>query len=887
MVPMPSQAARRCVQRLLGPDDADALGDLDEEFVERVRPSRSRIRAELWYLREALSLTTAVVVDRVVGSGGSPEPSNASNQRGEGMMGMGIRAWQDAVRALVRAPGTSFVIAATLLITIGATTAVFTLAHAAYLRPFPYPDADRVYQLYSGVERDPNEVFAVSPADLDDLDRFDGVVEATAGWGIGESVHLTASGDPERLEAPRVSAGFFDLLGARPEMGRFFVPEEFEPGRDDVVVLSHGLWIRAFGADDSVVGRTIELDGRATRVVGIAPEVGVVPSSADLWRPLALGPEWYSDARWGWQFLEAMIRLTPEAAASRPTEALNQRLREVVPARVEQTGQTRVIRPITEERARASGPAIVLLLVAALAVLALACVNIVTVTMARAEGRVREYGLRRALGSGSAPLTLAALFEALVLAFAGGVGGVVLASRALHWVEGLGLEALRGLGPFDVAWPVVAFAGGVTVLAALTMALAPVLLALRSDPKPILGASEMRSGGSVRGGRLRDGLVAVQIALATTLLVGVGISASGLRELARQDPGFTPAQTIAMTVELPRDIADGQRAAPTLDQLMRQVEDIPGVEAASAANFLPLEGIGWSGSFDVLDPDPQIADLDPHANMRAVGPGYFEVMEIPLVDGRSFSRLDDDGSAPVVVVDEVLARRYWPGRSPVGEQVDVGGLSSDPARIVGVVADVPDQRLGSIGEGHVYFPLLQSPQRRVTVVARTTGEAAAFGSAMRASARQVEGRMPVLELVTMDRRIAESYAGFRFGVLLLLAFGGVAATLAGLGVYGVLAYSIRRREPELAMRMALGATPGGVIQSVLGHSMRLWFLGSVAGVALAWMGQDAFRGIVETETGTGVWMLSAAAGIGVVTLLGTMWPVGRAVGVDPVNALRG
>ncbi|MEM7416627.1 MAG: ADOP family duplicated permease [Gemmatimonadota bacterium] len=882
----PSRAARWFVQRLLGAEEADALGDLEEEFHERIRPTRSPWRAEIWYVGEAWSLVTAATIDRLRRRG-SPGRGDVPNQRGEGMMGMGFRAWQDALRALTRAPGTSVVIAATLLITIGATTAIFSMAHAAYLRPFPYPDAERVYQLYTGAEHDPSQVFAVSPADLDDLAHFDGVVEATAGWSIGESVHLTASGEPERLDAPRVSEGFFELLGAQPEWGRFFRPENFEPGRDDVVVLSHGLWTRAFGADESVVGRTLELDGRAVQVVGVAPEAGMVPASADVWRPLALGPEWYIEARWGWQFLEAMVRLTPEADAGRPLDALNLRLAEAVPSRVEQLGQTRVIRPILEERTRTSGSAIVLLLVAAFAVLALACVNIVTVTMARAEGRIREYGLRRALGSGSGPLMLAALFEAIALASVGGLGGLVLASRALSWVETLSLDALRGLGPLDVAWPVVVFAVGITALTGLVMALAPVLLAVRSDPRPILSASDMRSGGSVRGGRLRDSLVTLQIALATTLLVGVGISAASLRELARQDPGFTPAQTLAMTVELPRDLAEGDGAAVTLAQLMRRVGEVPGVSAASAANVLPLEGVGWSGSFDVVNPEPQIAELDPHANMRAVGPEYFETMEIPVVDGRSFSSLDDENSAPVVVVDEAVARRYWPGRSPVGEQVEVGGLSPDAALIVGVVADVPDQRLGVVGEGHVYFPLLQSPQRRVTVVARTSGEAAAFGGALRAAARDAEPRMPVLDVVSMDVRIAESYAGFRFGVLLLLTFGAVAATLAGLGVYGVLAYSIRRREPELAMRMALGATPGGVVRSVIGHSMRLWLIGSAVGAALAWIGRDALLGLAGIDMGAPAWMIAAVFGIGVVTLLGAAWPAGRAVGVDPVTSLRG
>lgn len=881
----PSDVVRAVLAGVLGTGGSDALGDLDEDFHERVRPTRPGWRAEVWYVREGLSLLGAAVGERLRSGTGRRTRRAVNSGGGAGMMWS--RVWRDATRAVVRTPGTSFVIAVTLMVALGATTVMFSLAHAAYLKPFPYPSADRVFHLYSGSQRDPDAIMAVAPVDLADLAAFDGVVEEAAGWSIGESVHMTTGDEPQRLAAPRVSEGFFDLLGAQPVAGRYFVAEEFVPGRDDAVVISEGLWERAFGRDPGLVGGTVELDGRTVRVVGVAPAEGVVPREAEAWRPLALGPEWYGDERWGWQFLFGMVRLTPEAVAGQPSETLNRRLAEVAPHRFEGNAQRRVIRSLEAERSRTSGPAILLLLGAMLSVLALACVNIVTVTMARAEGRVTEYGLRRALGSGAAPLASTALVEALILALVGGAGGLVLAHALIAFVDRVDLEVLRGLGALRIDPAVVAFAGGITVLTALVMAVAPVVLAVRTDPRPALAASDRRTAGSAGAGPLRDGLVALQVALATALMVSVGGSVSSLRTLAEQDPGFVPTGVLSMTVELPQDLASDELAPGVVRRLVEGVEAIPGVQGASVANFLPLQGVGWSASFDLVDAAPQVADLEPHANMRAVGPGYFEVMQIALEDGRGLLASDGPDAPPVVVVDRAVADRYWPGRSPVGAFVQVGGLSGEPAQVVGVVGDVPDQRLGEVGEGHVYFPVLQSPQRRLAVIARTSGEPAGFGSALRAAVRQAEPRMPVVDVETMEQRVADSYAGFRIGVLLLVAFGIVAATLAGLGVYGVVAYSVGRREPELAMRMALGATPDRVFRSVIGHSLRLWALGAGAGIALSYMMRGRISGFVESiEVGSIVWMIAAVVGLGLVALVATALPAGRAVRVDPASSLR-
>jgi predicted permease len=320
---------------------------------------------------------------------------------------------------------------------------------------------------------------------------------------------------------------------------------------------------------------------------------------------------------------------------------------------------------------------------------------------------------------------------------------------------------------------------------------------------------------------------------------------------------------------------------------MDAVRDLPGVESAGAVAFLPLSGVGWSASFDLVDPDPAVTDPDPGGNMRPVAVGYFATLEIPLLAGRTFTDADDASSAPVAIVDETLARRYWPGGSPVGRQALIGALAREPATIVGVVGGVPDERLGSPGAGHVYFPLLQLNQRRMTLVLRTEGDPAALAPALRAVIREADPRIPVTELTTLPDRIRSSLAAPRTGLLLLGAFGGVAMLLAAVGIYGVLAYAVTRRTGEIGTRMALGATPATVRGSVVGHAMRLWATGALLGGAGAVAAAGLLARYVEgIRAADPLPYALALLGLGAVALSAALFPAIRATTVDPARALR-
>lgn len=883
----PSDLLRALLEWSLGPDGQDAIGDLEEELRTRIAPTSSWWRRELWYAREATSLLVAVwrADGRAVWK--TDTRKGGGMMGGTGMDGMG-RDVRHAVRSLLGEPGTTLTLVVTLAVAVGATTAIFGVANAAFLRPLPYPAADRMVRVYTGFQEDPDAAYPVSPLDWRDFDGFETVVEATAVWGVDESVHMTDGDRPSRLVAPRASASLFDVLGAEPVVGRFFTADAMVPGQDGVVVLSHGLWVRSFGADPGVVGRTVILDGRSHRVAGVAPERGMLPRDADLWRPLALGPEWYQDERWGWQFLEALVRLTPGTDVGTAARALNARLAEATD-RAERLGQTRVVRSLYDERSSAGGPAILLLLAAVALVLAMACANVMNVMLARSETRRREFGLRRALGAGGGRLARLVLTETLLIALLGGLGGLFLAQLGLEVLAGAGLDALGPLLPVGIDLRVLGFGLLLTLATAVSSGTAPLLGAMRSNPRTILEEGSARAGGSRRAQRVRDGLVVLQVATAVTLLVAVGVSASAFRALVTKDPGFDPDGVLTATVELPPDWRSEEAdPADFYRRLIDRLATIPGVRSAGAVNFLPLEGIGWSSSIELVNPDPEVTDTDPGGNMRPVTPGYFSTLGIPLVEGRRFTFADGPDAGPVVIVDETMARLFWPNGSPVGRQLVVGGLARSAATIVGVVGDVPDESLDRRGSGHVYFPVLQSPQRRMTVVLAADGvEPTALAPALRATVEELEPRIPVTDVVTLETRVRESLAGPRVGLLLLVSFGVVAALLAAVGIYGVLAFTTARRTGEIGTRIALGAAPRTVLAGVVGQAMRLWLVGVVMGLVGAAAGADLLgRYLSGVDPGEVTAYVAAVIVLGLVALVAASLPARRATRIDPVEALR-
>lgn len=879
----PSHLFRFLLQRVLGPQDQDAVGDLEEEYHRR-RNAWAPAR-EAWYAREAISLLFAVAFLRL--RVGAPEASHARSaplrpEREAWPEGLG-RDVRHVLRSLIRDPGTTVVVGLTLSAAIGATAAIGAVADAAFLRPLPFPAADRLVRIYSGSRQDADARTSLSPLDLRHLEDYRELIEEVGAWTVGEAVHFTGEREPRRLEAPRVSAGFFDLLGARPELGRFFTGDA--GGVDGEVVLSHGLWMEAFGGDAEVIGTSIQLDGVGHQVVGVAPRSGMLPPGADVWRSLVLGPEWFDPSRVGWQFLGVLARLRPGVDAVTAAELLTARLAEWAPRRAEQ-GQTRVVRTLYQERRGTTGTGVAVLLGAVGLLLALACANVMNVMLARAERRLSEFALRRALGSGGGSLVRLVLVETVLLAAVGGIGGFLLAGAAMYCVQRADLP-LAYLATVQLDVRLVGLVFLLTVGTAAAFGAMPILRVLGVDATSVLRGSVTRTGASRTARRARDSLVLSQVAIATILLAAVGSAASTFLGILQHDPGFRFDGILTAEVELPAGPLAVGEGATFYRMLMERLRSVPGVDQAGAVAFLPLAGVGWSASFDLVDPDPSITDPDPGANMRPVTPGYFETLRIPTLAGRTFSDGDDAGDPPVVVIDEVLRQRYWPTGSAVGEEIIVPALSPAPASIVGVVGSVPDEGLDRPSNGHVYFPVLQSPERRMTVVIHTSGDAASLASALRRAVHDTDPRVPVTKVSTLRERVKESLAPARMGVLLLAVFGGVALFLAGVGVFGVLSYTVALRTGEIGTRIALGATPAALRRTIVLHALRLWVAGTAVGIvgalACGWILSryiDAFA-TVDSLPYAGV--LLALAGT---ATLAALLPAHRATSVDPALALR-
>lgn len=875
------------LERVLPPDDVeDALGDLDEDFNERKLPRRGRLRAELWYVAEAVLLVAAVLAHRWTNQG-----RNGGRNPRRSDMGGWSRDLRHALRSVTRRTGTSAVIILTIALGVGAATAMFSVVDATYLRPLPYPDAERLVRVFTGYDNQLDGTNAIAPPSWRDvLDQPD-VMRDIGVWSVAESVHLVGDGEPQRLWAPRVSASLFGVLGMEPALGRTFTDGEEVPGQDDVVVLSHGLWTRAFGADPSVLEETVQLDDRSYRVIGVAPVGFDVPEGTDVWRALALGPDWFTDEYRGWELLGAVGHLAAGIEAPEAARRLSATFAERAPSRATRFGQNHAVVPLREHMLGSTGPALLMLLAAVGLLLLIACANVTSVLLARSEARTREFALRRALGSGAVPLTRLVMLETLLLAMAGGAVGIGLAMMLVRWVGTLDVAGLASFGPPPVDRGVLAFALATSGATALVFGLGPVMRALHADPQSSLKEGHGRAHGTRSGRRVRSALVVAQVAVALILMVAVGTSLQGFYRLTSQDPGFRSENVLTATLELPATGYDPLERVELYRTLLERARGVPGVTSVGLVNGLPLAGTVWSASFDFADPDPAQANMEPGANMRAVSPDYFGTLGLEILEGRGFTEADGPGApdGPVAVVDRTVAERFWPGRSPVGDRIELGALSSQvPATIVGVVSNVLDQGLHAPNSGHVYFPVFQRALRRMVLVARVDGDDPLVrAGALRAVVGEVEPRMPVFDVKTMEAHVRSTVSAPRLGLMLLAAFGGAAVLLAAVGIYGVLAYSVERRTAEIGTRVALGADPSAVTGMVVREALVLWGTGTVLGIAGAMVSARLAAGLVVGLEPARPFLYGAVVlSLGAVALVAALLPAARAARVDPVEALR-
>jgi putative ABC transport system permease protein len=795
-----------------------------------------------------------------------------------------------ALRALRRVPTLTLSVILTLALCIGGTAAVFGAVYAVLFRPLPWAQPEGVLvvrELWRG------QVGAMSVGNWADLRRRDRLFEHLVPT-YPQQLNLAGLDQPENVPAARVGADFFRLLGVAPALGRTFGPDEDAPGRDQVVVLSDGLWRRRFGADRAVVGREVRLDGRPATVIGVMPaSLDFTLLGEQLWVPAAFTPEQL--AQHDEHYLTVLGRLRPGVtAAEAGTEltAIGRELERDFPR--ENQERTFGASSLMDELVQDYRPRLFVLLGAVGFVLLIACANIANLLLAQGAARGREMAIRAAVGAGRGHLLRQALTENLLLAGLGGALGVLVAHWAIRGIIAFGPEDVPRLAQARVDGPILAFMLAITLGAGLLFGLAPALR-LASRP-PHAALKEGRSGG-VQRDRLRSALVVAEIALALMLLTGAGLLIRSAAALNRVEPGYDPTGVVAARVSFPTtgyESADQARTA--FERLAERLAAAPGVTAAGVASVAPLEG----GSSNGLIPEGRSLEIASAINsdLRIVSPGYLAAMRIALHRGRSFTAQDRQGAPLVMLINERLAREAFPGQDPIGKRIACCDAGPDGApswkTVIGVVGDTRARGMGEPADPEFYLPLAQAPdpawswiQRSMTVAARGTGDPMRLVPALRESVRAIDPAVPLYQIGTMDDRITRSLAQARFSTALLTAFGALALLLAAIGVFGVISYGVSQRTQEIGVRVALGADHGDVVRLIVRQGARLAGVGLLIGLAAALLASRLLGTLLYQVSPTDPpTFLAGALVLGASALAAAALPALRAARLDPANALR-
>ncbi|HYE90023.1 MAG TPA: ABC transporter permease [Terriglobales bacterium] len=790
------------------------------------------------------------------------------------------------LRVLLKRPGFALVTVLTLALGVGANTAIFSVVNGTLLRPLPYREAERVMTIWqkdlqAGKERDD-----ASPANFADWrERAESFEAMAAVEPYGHN--LTGQGEPENFRSWLASEGFFRVMGTDALHGRTFLPEEHAPGGPRAVVLSHGLWQRRFGGDAGLVGRTLLLNGRPHTVVGVMPPEFDYPAGRELWAARAVTERERQDR--GSSYWQVVGRLkagvTPEQARAE-MDSIAAQLAEEYPQTNAAIKATVV--PLGEQLTGHIRPALLVLLAAVGLVLLVACANVANLLLVRGVARRKEIAIRTALGATRGHLVRQLLAEALALGMAGAVIGSLLSFWAVAVVRVTAPATMPRLEEVQVNARVLAFALAAGLLSAMLFGLAPLLQAARGRLAEWL--HERGGGGGMPSARRSQHiLVVAEVSLALVLLVGAGLLVESFVRLRSVDPGFRREDVLTAKVMLPaRRYGTREQQVTFVEDAIARLSALPGVLRVAITNAAPLADNREGTSFQIEGAPPWPRGQEPHVNWNIVTPGYFAVLGIPLAAGRAFDDRDRPDTPPVVMINETLASRHFPGENPIGRRIRVGFASGTPRVIVGVVKT--ERHAGMTAEPHngVYVPMSQFPRAgQLTILARTASEPAASGPAVRQTIREIDPALAVFQVQPMSHVAADAIAAPRFSAVLLSTFASVALLLAAVGLYGVLSHAVSQRTREIGIRMALGASRGAVLQMVVGRGVALAGIGVAAGLIGAVVIVRAFAtllfGVSSTNLPTyvlsGFLLLLVGAGASYV-------PARRATRVDPVIALR-
>ena len=797
------------------------------------------------------------------------------------------------VRGLVKRPGFTVIALITLALGIGANTAIFSVVNAVLLRPLQFKDPEQLVIVWEDASFAGFPRNTPAPANyIDWKTQNQSFSDMAASAEV--SFNITGDGEPERVTASAITSNFFPLFGVQPLLGRNFLIEEDRPGANKVVVLSYDLWQSRYGGDRQILNRDIQLNGEKHVVVGVMPaSFQFIEKEVRLWVPIAMDQE--DMANRGGHYLQVVARLKPGVVmpqAQADMDAVMARIAKDYPAETMEGKLGAVVMPLRDQLVGETRSSLIVLLVAVAFVLLIACANVAGLLLARAVARRREVALRVALGASRTRVVRQLLTESLLLATVAGVLGSVLAYWSFTFLQGLVPAEMAQLTSLKLDTRILVFTLVISIVTGIIFGLIPALQSANVDLNDALKQSSTRMTST---GRLRSTMIVFEVALSLVLLVGAGLLIQTLFELFRQYAVLEPEKILTVRTVLPREkYREPQQRNNFYQQVLDRVENLPGVVSAGYSTSVPLSWKGGTSGFypeGLRDPIPGMAY---DSNHRQVSANYLQAMNIPLREGRYFTAGDNEQSMPVAIINETMARQYWPGENPLNRRFKIGAPDNNErpwTTIVGIVADVRQMGLDEPVKAEMYLP-----HRQIThnpwfiprdLAIRTSGDTTSLVGSVRQAIRQVDPDQPVSNIATMAELLGEEAAQRRMGMIMLTAFAALALLLASLGIYGVLAYFVTQHTNEIGVRLALGATPRNILFLVLRKGMALTMLGVGIGLgasfALTRLMSSLLFGVKAADPLT---FVAVPLVLGAVAFVACAIPARRATKVDPMVALR-
>ena len=804
-----------------------------------------------------------------------------------------------SARTLLKHPG--FVITITLILAlgIGANSTIFSVVNAVLMRPLPYDAPDRIVMIWESNQSKAVPRSIVSPANFLDWKEQNNVFDHLAAFRFWYYT-VTGNGDPERYQGARVSASFLPLLGVKPLLGRNFRPEEEEVGHDHVVILSHALWQSRFDGDPNIIGQLLTIDGEPFTIIGVLPAsfrfIRVLNAELELWMPISFTPQQLTREDRSITVYGRLKQGVSLAQAQAEIDSITRRLEQQYPET--NSGWAAQVNNLHEQTIKPIRPLLLILMVVVGFVLLIACANVANLLLARATTRQKDVAIRLALGSSRSRLMRQLLMENLLLALLGGAAGLLLAYWGMRVLNVILPDRVPHLEKLSIDLRVLGFTLLVSLLVGVIVGLIPGLRASGLNLSDALkeGGRALSEAPSRR--RLRNLFVVLEVTLAVPLLIGAGLMLRSSLLLQNIDRGINLKNVLTMQISLPKaKYSTAQQTAAFYQQALLRIQSEPGVQSASAVNFLPLTNLGDATSLTIEGRNPAPSGQEVTASYRVIDQNYFRTMGIPLLRGRFFTEQDNDESHGVVMINQTMARRYWPDEDAVGKRLQPHFPAAKvPWRpestnswltIVGVVGDVEEDGLNDQRSAEIYMPYLQNPSSQMNLLVRSTSDPLRLVPAVRRQVLAVDKDQAIYNIKTMENVFSESIAAPQVVTSLLATFAAVALILAALGVYSVMSYSVAQRSHEVGVRIALGAQHQHVLRLILGQGLKLVLVGVGLGVTAAFAVTRVISNLLFGVTATDPPIFVAVPLLLIaVAMLASYFPARRALKVDPIIALR-